>query len=176
MGIVHFDAHADTAADQWGSLVGHGTPMRRLLEEGWVDGRNFVQVGLRGYWPERETFAWMREQGFRWHSMAEIEERGAEAVIADAVDEALDGPDCIYLSVDIDVVDPGMAPGTGTPEPGGILARELLRAVRHIVGRVDLVGMDVVEVSPPYDQSEITAMLAHRVVLEAISALALKAT
>ncbi len=176
IGIVHFDAHADTGADQWGSLVGHGTPMRRLLEEGWVDGRNFVQVGLRGYWPERETFAWMREQGFRWHTMAEIEERGAEAVIADAVDEALDGPDCIYLSVDIDVVDPGMAPGTGTPEPGGILARELLRAVRHIVGRVDLVGMDVVEVSPPYDQSEITAMLAHRVVLEAISALALKAT
>jgi agmatinase len=150
--------------------------MRRLVEEGWVDGRNFVQVGLRGYWPERETFDWMREQGFRWHTMAEIEERGAEAVIADAVDEALDGPDCIYLSVDIDVVDPGMAPGTGTPEPGGILARELLRAVRHVVGRVDLVGMDVVEVSPPYDQSEITAMLAHRVVLEAISALALKAT
>jgi agmatinase len=176
MGIVHFDAHADTGADQWGSLVGHGTPMRRLLEEGWVQGRNFVQVGLRGYWPERETFDWMREQGFRWHTMAEIEQRGAEPVIADAVDEALDGPDCIYLSVDIDVVDPGMAPGTGTPEPGGILARELLRAVRHIVGRVDLVGMDVVEVSPPYDQSEITAMLAHRVVLEAISALALKAT
>jgi agmatinase len=176
IGIVHFDAHADTGADQWGSLVGHGTPMRRLIEEGWVEGRNFVQVGLRGYWPERETFAWMREQGFRWHTMTEIEERGAEAVIADAVDEALDGPDCIYLSVDIDVVDPGMAPGTGTPEPGGILARELLRAVRHIVGRVDLVGMDVVEVSPPYDQSEITAMLAHRVVLEAISALALKAT
>ena len=176
IGIVHFDAHADTGADQWGSLVGHGTPMRRLIEEGWVEGRNFVQVGLRGYWPERETFAWMREQGFRWHTMTEIEERGAEAVIADAVDEALDGPDCIYLSVDIDVVDPGMAPGTGTPEPGGILARELLRAVRHIVGRVDLVGMDVVEVSPPYDQSEITAMLAHRVVLEAISALALKAS
>ena len=176
IGIVHFDAHADTGADQWGSLVGHGTPMRRLLEEGWVEGRNFVQVGLRGYWPERETFDWMREQSFRWHTMAEIEERGAEAVISDAVDEAMDGPDCIYLSVDIDVVDPGMAPGTGTPEPGGILARELLRAVRQVVGRVDLVGMDVVEVSPPYDHSEITAMLAHRVVLEAISALAAKAT
>jgi agmatinase len=93
-------------------------------------------------------------------------------VIADAIAEALDGPDCVYLSVDIDVVDPGMAPGTGTPEPGGMLARELLRAVRQIVMKVDLVGMDVVEVSPPYDQSEITAMLAHRCVLEAISALA----
>jgi agmatinase len=106
--------------------------------------------------------------------MVEIEERGSEAVIADAIAQALDGPDCIYLSVDIDVVDPGMAPGTGTPEPGGMLARELLRSVRQIVGAVDLVGMDVVEVSPPYDQSELTAMLAHRCVVEAISALAAK--
>jgi agmatinase len=148
--------------------------MRRLIEEGWVAGRNFVQVGLRGYWPGPETFGWMREQGFRWHTMVEIEERGAEAVVADAIAEALDGPDCVYLSVDIDVVDPGMAPGTGTPEPGGILAREMLRAVRQTVGRVELAGMDVVEVSPPYDQSEVTAMLAHRIVVEAISALAAK--
>ena len=174
VGIVHFDAHADTGADQWGSLVGHGTPMRRLLEEGWVDGPNFVQVGLRGYWPERETFEWMAERGLRWHTMVEIEDRGSEAVIADAIAEALDGPDCIYLSVDIDVVDPGMAPGTGTPEAGGMLSRELLRAVRQIVGRVDLVGMDVVEVSPPYDHAEITSALAHRCVMEAISALAAK--
>ena len=174
VGVVHFDAHADTGADQWGNLYAHGEPMRRLIEEGWVAGPNFVQVGLRGYWPEKETFEWMREQGFRWHTMVEIEERGSEAVIADAIAQALDGPDCIYLSVDIDVVDPGMAPGTGTPEPGGMLARELLRAVRQIVLAVDLVGLDVVEVSPPYDQSETTAMLAHRVVMDAISALASK--
>ncbi|HEY7401555.1 MAG TPA: agmatinase [Actinomycetota bacterium] len=171
VGIVHFDAHADTGEDQWGSLVGHGTPMRRLIEEGWVDARNFVQIGLRGYWPDKETFAWMREQGMRWHAMVEIEERGSEAVVADAIEEALDGPDCVYLSVDIDVVDPGMAPGTGTPEAGGMLARELLRAVRQIVGKVDLVGMDVVEVSPPYDHAELTAILAHRVVMEAITSL-----
>jgi len=104
--------------------------------------------------------------------MVEIEDRGAEAVVADAIGEALDVPDRIYLSVDIDVVDPGMAPGTGTPESGGLLARELLRAVRQIVGAVELAGMDVVEVSPPYDTSEITAILAHRVVMEAIAALA----
>jgi agmatinase len=107
--------------------------------------------------------------------MVEIEERGSEAVIADAIAEALDGPDAIYLSVDIDVVDPGMAPGTGTPESGGMLARELLRAIRQIVRDVDLVGMDVVEVSPPYDQGEVTAILAHRCVLEAISSLAYRA-
>jgi agmatinase len=172
VGIVHFDAHADTGREVWGSLLSHGTPMRRLLEEGWVEGKNFVQLGLRGYWPEKQTFAWMRERGFRWHTMVEIEERGADAVVADAIAEALDGPDLVYLSIDVDVVDPGMAPGTGTPEPGGMLARELLRATRQIVSRVELAGMDVVEVSPPYDQSEVTSMLAHRLVLEAISALA----
>ena len=90
----------------------------------------------------------MREQGMRWHLMVELEERGSEAVIGDAIAEALEGPEAIYLSVDIDVVDPGMAPGTGTPEAGGMLSRELLRAVRQIVTRVDLVGMDVVELSP----------------------------
>ncbi len=174
IGIVHFDAHADTANDDWGVLAGHGTPMRRLIESGAVSGRNFVQVGLRGYWPPVETFEWMKRQGLRWHLMREIEERGAEAVIDDAIAEALDGPDAIYLSVDIDVIDPGIAPGTGTPEPGGLLPRELLRAVRRIASAVDIAGMDVVEVSPPYDHAEVTAMAANRVALEVICALAVK--
>ncbi|HEY0443154.1 MAG TPA: agmatinase [Candidatus Limnocylindrales bacterium] len=174
VGIVHFDAHADTANDDWGVLAGHGTPMRRLIESGAVAGKNFVQVGLRGYWPPVATFEWMKENGLRWHFMREIEERGAEAVIADAIAEALDGPDVIYLSIDIDVIDPGMAPGTGTPEPGGMLTREVLRAIRQIVGAVELAGMDVVEVSPPYDQAETTAMAANRAVLEAVSVLAVK--
>jgi len=116
----------------------------------------------------------MQEEGLRYHCMTEIEERGAEAVIADAIAEALDGPDSIYLSIDIDVIDPGMAPGTGTPEPGGMLTREVLRAIRQIVGAVDLAGMDIVEVSPPYDQAETTAMAANRCALEAISALAVR--
>jgi len=174
IGIVHFDAHADTANEDWGQLAGHGTPMRRLIESGAVAGRNFVQVGLRGYWPGPETFAWMQQQGMRWHFMREIEERGAEAVIDQAIAEALDGPDAIYISLDIDVIDPGLAPGTGTPEPGGMLTREVLRAIRRIVGAVELAGMDVVEVSPPYDHAETTAMAANRAVLEAISALAAK--
>jgi agmatinase len=172
IGIVHFDAHADTGKSNLGVLTGHGTPMRRLIESGAVKGKNFVQVGLRGYWPEAETFAWMQEQGMRWHFMREIEERGAESVIAQAIEEALDGPDYVYLSLDIDVIDPGMAPGTGTPEPGGMLTREVLRAVRQIVSAVDLAAMDIVEVSPPYDQAETTAMAANRAALEAISALA----
>ncbi|MGZ8476168.1 MAG: agmatinase [Candidatus Limnocylindria bacterium] len=174
LGVVHFDAHADAANTTWGHLHSHGTPMRRLIESGAVAGRNFVQVGLRGYWPNTETMGWMRAQGMRWHLMTEIEERGAESVVAEAIDQALDGPEVIYLSVDIDVIDPGMAPGTGTPEPGGMLTRELLRAIRQVAGRVDLVAMDVVEVAPPYDHAEVTAMAAHRCVLEAISALAVR--
>ena len=174
IGIVHFDAHADTANEDWGVLAGHGTPMRRLIESGAVKGSNFVQVGLRGYWPPVETFEWMREHGLRWHLMREIEERGAEAVIDDAIAEALDGPDAVYISVDIDVIDPGSAPGTGTPEPGGLLPREVLRAVRRIAGAVDVAGMDIVEVAPPYDHAEVTAMAANRLALECISALAKK--
>ncbi|HWH24582.1 MAG TPA: agmatinase [Candidatus Limnocylindria bacterium] len=174
IGIVHFDAHADTANEDWGVLAGHGTPMRRLIESGAVAGSNFVQVGLRGYWPPPEVMAWMKEQRMRWHLMREIEERGAEQVVDDAIAEALDGPDAIYLSIDIDVLDPGNAPGTGTPEPGGMLTRELLRAIRRIVGKVRLAGMDIVEVSPPYDHAEVTAMAAHRCALEAVSALAVR--
>jgi agmatinase len=174
VGIVHFDAHADAANDDWGLLAGHGTPMRRLIESGAIEGKNFVQVGLRGYWPPPEVFAWMKEHGLRWHLMREIEELGAEAVIDEAIEQALDGPDTIYLSIDIDVLDPGNAPGTGTPEPGGMLTRELLRAIRRIVGKVQLAGMDIVEVSPPYDHADVTAAAAHRCALEAISALAVR--
>ena len=130
---MHFDAHADTAMDQWGSLIGHGQPMRRLIDEGGSPGRTSSRSGFRGYWPDRETFVDARA-GLRWHTQVEMEERGVEAVIDEAIAQALDGPDRIYLSVDIDVVDPGMAPGTGTPESGGMLGRELLRAVRRIAG------------------------------------------
>ncbi len=132
VGIVHFDAHADTADIIDGNLASHGTPMRRLIESGAVPGPNFVQVGLRGYWPPRDTFEWMLEQGMRWHTMQEIWERGFKAVMDDAVAEALERCDRLYVSVDIDVLDPAFAPGTGTPEPGGIQTADLLRLVRRL--------------------------------------------
>ena len=177
LGIVHFDAHADTGSDSWGVLLSHGTPMRRLIESGAVPGRAFVQVGLRGYWPTPELFDWMREQGMRWHTMHDIQRRGFDAVLTEAIESAsagLNGPERIYLSVDIDVLDPAYAPGTGTPEPGGLTARELLSAVREVTLRTELAGADIVEVSPPYDPAGITAEVAHRVVLEMLSALATK--
>jgi agmatinase len=114
----------------------------------------------------------MAEQGMRSYEMAEVVSRGLDAVLDDAMALALDDCDAVFLSVDVDVVDPGMAPGTGTPEPGGLTSRQLLDAVRRLAMELPLAGMDVVEVSPPYDQAEVTAYLANRVVLEALSGVA----
>jgi len=170
--VLHFDAHADTGNINFGSLYGHGQPMRRLIESGAARGDRFLQIGLRGYWPEPETLDWMAMQRMRSYEMTEIGVRGLTAVLDEAFAIALDDCDAVFLSVDIDVCDPGHAPGTGTPEPGGLTARELLDAVRRICRELPVAGVDVVEVSPPYDHAEITAMLANRVVLEALSGIA----
>ncbi|MHB8681717.1 MAG: agmatinase [Acidimicrobiales bacterium] len=170
--VIHFDAHADTGDTQFGSLYGHGTPMRRLIESGAVRGDRFLQIGLRGYWPEPPTLEWMAAQGMRSFEMTEIVSRGLAACLDEAFAVATDGCDAVFLSVDVDVVDPGLAPGTGTPEPGGLTSRELLDAVRRVAMELPLAGMDVVEVSPPYDHAEVTAYLANRVVLEALSGVA----
>ncbi len=173
--LIHFDAHADTADTHHGQLVGHGTPMRRLIESGAVPGHRFVQIGLRGYWPPPPVVAWMREQNMRSYMMTEIVERGLRPVVDDAITHALDGASKAFISVDIDVVDPGMAPGTGTPEPGGLTSRELLDTVRRLARELNVVGADIVEVSPPYDgPGEITAFLGNRVVLELLNGLAEK--
>ena len=176
VGMVHFDAHADTRESSYGDvLIGHGSPMRRLIESGAIPGKNFVQIGLRGPWPPPVDQKWMKDQGMRWHLMAEIEKKGFDEVLEMAISEALDGPDKLYISVDVDVMDPAFAPGTGTPEPGGISSLELLRAIREIVLSKGMVAMDVVEVAPVYDQpGDITAQAAHRCIYEAISALAKK--
>jgi agmatinase len=170
--VVHFDAHADTGNSQFGLLHGHGTPMRRLIESGAARGDRFLQIGLRGYWPDEATLAWMADQHMRCYEMAELTERGFDACLTEAFAIATDDCDAVFLSVDIDVVDPGLAPGTGTPEPGGLSARQLLDAVRRTTMELPVAGIDVVEVSPPYDRSDVTAYLANRVVLEALSGLA----
>ena len=172
VGIVHFDAHADTADEIEGNLASHGTPMRRLIESGAVPGTHFVQVGLRGYWPPQDTFEWMQEQGMVWHTMQEIWERGFKEVMRTAVDEALAKADKLYVSVDIDVLDPAHAPGTGTPEPGGITSADLLRMVRQLCHEHDVAGVDIVEVAPAYDHAELTVNAAHRVAFEALAGMA----
>jgi agmatinase len=170
--MIHFDAHADTGDTQFGALHGHGTPMRRLIESGAVRGDRFLQIGLRGYWPEPETLAWMAGQRMRSFEMTEVVIRGLDECLSEAFGIATDECDGVFLSVDVDVVDPGMAPGTGTPEPGGLTGRQLLDSVRRIAMELPVAGVDVVEVAPPYDHAEITAFLANRVVLEALSGIA----
>jgi agmatinase len=170
--MVHFDAHADTGDIAFGSLWGHGQPMRRLIESGALRGDRFLQIGLRGYWPEPPTLSWMAEQHMRSYEMTEIVARGLDACLTEAFAIATDDCDGVFLSVDVDVCDPGHAPGTGTPEPGGLSARQLLDAVRRVCLELPVVGVDVVEVSPPYDHADITAALGNRVVLESLSAMA----
>jgi agmatinase len=175
VGIVHFDAHADAGEGLPGSLGGHGTPMRKLIESGAVPGRNFVQVGLRGYSPDQPLQDWMTEHQMRSHFMAEINRYGFAAVLDRAIDEALDQADHLYISLDIDVCDPAYAPGTGTPEPGGLTSIDILSAMRRLAAEVGIVGMDVVEVSPAYDAAgQITVLLANRAIHEVLTGIAIR--
>lgn len=174
--VLHFDAHADTGEITEGPLIGHGQPMRKLIESGAVRGDRFYQIGLRGYWPDEPTLKWMAAQGMRSYEMTELTQRGLMQCLTEIFADIRTDCDGVFLSVDIDVADPAAAPGTGTPEPGGLSARELLDAVRRICLETNVVGMDVVEVAPAYDHAEITSLLANRVILEALSALARRKT
>jgi agmatinase len=147
--------------------------MRRLIESGAARGDRFLQIGLRGYWPEPPVLEWMAARGMRSFEMAEVVRRGLDDCLDEAFAIATDDCDGAFLSIDVDVVDPGMAPGTGTPEPGGLTARQLLDAVRRCALELPVVGLDVVELSPPYDgPGQVTAFLANRVVLEALAGIA----
>ncbi len=172
--MIHFDAHADTADILHGNLASHGTPMRRLIESGAIPGENFVQVGLRGYWPGEDDQRWMRDNGLTHVMMQEIWERGVQAIIPELIATAKAKAPKVYISIDIDVLDPGFAPATGTPEPGGFAPIDLLRIVRQLVLELDVVAFDVMEVAPPYDHADITVNNAHRLVWEALAAWAVR--
>jgi agmatinase len=173
VGVIHFDAHYDAGTNRGGHLISHGSPIRRLINEGHVLGKNYIQVGLRGYWPGEDGFQWMREQGFRYHTMAEIENDGWDAVMSRVLAEAMDGPQHLYISLDIDVLDPAFTPGTGTPEPGGLTPRELFPLVRNLCARKNLVGFDLVEVNPLVDPGYTTALNANRLIRECLTGVAM---
>ena len=173
--VIHFDTHADTGLDAEGEPP-HGTPFRAAIEAGHLRGDAIYQIGLRGTWPGPELFQWMREQGMRWAAMDDVLDRGIGEVVREAVDHARAKAPVTYLTVDIDVLDPAFAPGTGTPEPGGLATRELMRAVRMVATELELAAFDLVEVSPPYDHASVTAMAGHRVILECLNGVALRRT
>ena len=172
VGLVHFDTHTDTGREVFGVDVSHGTPMLRLVEQGHVDPRRYVQIGLRGYWPGEPEFAWQAEQGITSLFMHDVRDRGIRAVVQRALEVVGEGP--AFLSVDIDVLDPAFAPGTGTPEPGGMTTADLLWACREVAARTRLVGAEVVEVIPTgVGSADITALAADRIVREIVTGLAL---
>jgi arginase family enzyme len=133
VGLVHFDTHTDTGTEVFGVELSHGTPMYKLVEAGLVDPQRYVQIGLRGYWPGKKEFSWQRERGIRSFFMHDVRERGIRAVVEEAL--AGLGPGPVFLTVDIDVLDPAFAPGTGTPEPGGMTTGLPGDRLAHRAGR-----------------------------------------
>ena len=175
VGLIHFDTHTDTGREVFGVEISHGTPMFRLVEAGHVDPRRYVQLGLRGYWPGEAEFRWQTERGITAIFMHEIRDGGIRPAVERALSIVGAGP--TFLSVDVDVLDPAFAPGTGTPEPGGMTSADLLWAVREIARGVELVGADVVEViATGVGSADITALVAERTVREIITGIAMRRT
>lgn len=173
VGVVHFDAHYDAGRGS-SHLLSHGQPVARLFNEGLVPGENFIQVGLRGFWPGREGFEWMREHGLRYHTMAEIEQNGWDKTMDRVMQEALEGPDYLFISFDVDVLDPAYMPGTGTPEPAGLTTREVFPLVRRLCAEKQVVGFEMVELNPLVDPGYTSAQNGTRVLRECLNGIALR--
>lgn len=169
VGVVHFDAHLDTWGPYFGADVTHGTPFRNAAEEGLLDPRRCLHVGIRGSLHSGQDLTADEVLGFQVIHTDAFQTEGLPAVVERMRRRLGTGP--VYVSVDIDVLDPAHAPGTGTPEAGGLTSRELLHVLRALAG-VDVVGADVVEVAPAYDQAEITGIAAAHVAYELLSVLA----
>lgn len=169
--VLHFDAHLDTWDTFFGAPTTHGTPFRRASEEGLIDMESSMHVGIRGPLPSSQDLVDDKMLGFSIITTEFVEEQGIKAAIERMRSRLGNKP--IYISVDIDVLDPAHAPGTGTPEAGGMTSRELLRALRGIAD-LNIVGADVVEVAPAYDHAQITAFAASHVTYELITAMAIR--
>ncbi|HYU20890.1 MAG TPA: agmatinase [Chloroflexota bacterium] len=165
LGLVHFDAHPDTWDVHFGRKYSHATSFRRAIEEGLVDGSRYVQVGIRGSLPKATDLDDARALGVTVLSADDVLEMGLDTALT-GIRQVASGR--VYVTLDIDVVDPAFAPGTGTPEVGGFSAREIVRLVRGL-GPIEAVGCDLVEVAPPYDHGEITAVLAANLAYEMLS-------
>ena len=168
VGLVHVDAHADINEHMFGESIAHGTPFRRAYEEGLIDPHHTLQIGLRGTGYTAEDFDWARDKGFTVVQAEELWHKSAAPLIADVRDKMGDRP--VYLTFDIDSLDPAYAPGTGTPEIGGLTSVQAIEIIRGCRG-MNLVGCDLVEVSPPYDLQGNTALLAANLLFEMLCVL-----
>jgi agmatinase len=171
LAVIHVDAHLDTWESEFeGRPYSHGTPFRRALEEGLIRKGEYFQVGIRGPVDTRRDYSDARELGATIITAVQVHELGIQPVL-DQIHRSTHGK--VYITIDIDSADPAYAPGTGTPEVGGLTSHQLLQLVRGLKG-LDFAGFDLVEVSPPYDHQDITAILAANLVFEYLSLLALR--
>ncbi len=168
VGLIHVDAHTDINDSMFGEALAHGTPFRRATEEGLLDPRRVVQIGVRGTGYEADDFDWSRSQGFRVVQVEECWHRSLGPLMDEVRSQLGAGP--VYLSFDIDGIDPAFAPGTGTPEVGGLTSIQALEIIRGARG-LDLVGADLVEVAPVYDQTGSTSLLGANLVYEMLCVL-----
>ena len=168
LGIIHFDRHVDTQETDLDERM-HTCPWFHATNLANAPARNLVQLGIGGWQVPRDGVKVCRERGTNVLTVTDITEMGLAAAARFAVDRATDGTDCVYLSFDIDCIDAGFVPGTGWPEPGGLLPREALKLLELIVRQVPLCGLEVVEVSPPYDVSDITSLMAARVICDTLA-------
>jgi agmatinase len=164
--VLHFDAHLDTWDTYFGEPYTHGTPFRRAAEEGLLDGEHCLHLGIRGPLYSENDLPESADLGFATISSVEVEQLGIAGTVERMRERLGDRP--VYVSVDIDVLDPAHAPGTGTPEAGGLTSRELLGLIRGLAG-AEIVSADIVEVSPAYDHAELTAIAAAHVAYELLS-------
>ncbi len=175
VGVIHFDAHADQAPVGFGHLITHGNPVRQLVDAGLVNGKNIIQVGLRGpNSTDMNGVEWNRANGLRYHMMAEIEERGWKPVMEDAIREAKEDCEYLFISFDVDVVDPAFIPGTSTPEPGGLYMREVLPMMRRLCAEANVVGIEIVELRPDSDPGYTTMLNAKAVLRQCLNGLAMR--
>ncbi|MEZ0496945.1 agmatinase family protein [Sphingomonas sp. IW22] len=173
VGVVHFDSHYDAARNRVHQLD-HGQPVYRVISEGHVKGSNYIQVGLRARGPDLETFGWMRNKGMRYHTMVEVEKWGWDKVMARALAEARDNAKKLWISFDVDVLDPAFMPGTGTPVPGGLTMREAQPIMRRLCAENDIAGIDIVEVAPYLDTSYKTALNSNYLLNACLSGIAMR--
>jgi guanidinopropionase len=169
VGLIHFDAHSDTYDSFFGNRYNHGTPFRRAIEEGLLDPKRMIQIGVRGAISDASNYDFARDAGVRIIFIEEFAERGPRSVMEEA--RRLVGSRPTYVSFDIDALDPSIAPGTGTPEIGGITTREAQALVRLLDG-VDIIGADLVEVSPPLDPTGATALAGATLMFELLCVMA----
>jgi agmatinase len=172
--VIHFDSHYDAGDLRNGHLITHAQPVRRLVDDGWIRGRDYIQVGLRGGWPGADGFEWMRKNDFHYHTMTEIERDGWEKVMDRVLKEANGGQKQLHISFDIDVMDPAYTPGTGTPVPGGLLPREVFPLIRRLCAENNLVGFDLVELDPLVDPGYTTVLNSKEVVNQCLTGIAVR--